>query len=77
MDQHEQLHQTLRAAAQMLDSAASQVVDVKLVPTKQHLQLIGEALALFLEQFASQEPSVFHRDIAVLEATRYKSRHEK
>ena len=128
MNEHEQLHRTLRAAAQLLDSAASQVRDVQLHPTKQNIRLIGEALALvfqlrnnveavkpelakrypaptqeesaankrlgeallsaedladagsiaqarvLLENFASQESSHFHRDIALLEAERYELR---
>jgi hypothetical protein len=127
MGPQEQLHRTLSAAAQLLDDAASRVMDVKLEPTKQHLRHIGEALALvfqvqravevanpklakqykppteessanrrlgdalveaeglaeskgnaeaqaFLERFATSEPSVFHRDLALLQATRYRLR---
>lgn len=128
MDPHDQLHRTLRAAANLLDSAASQVCDMQLQPTKQHLRSIGEALALvfevqhaveglkpelakryeepteeeslanrrlgeafiaaddlaerennesaevFLERFAAHEHSSFHRDLALLQAARYKLR---
>src|SRR5687767_15731604 len=49
MDPQEQLHRTLRAAAHLLDSAASQVRDIQLQPTKQYLRLIGESLALVFE----------------------------
>lgn len=130
MDTHEQLHRTLRAAAQFLDGAASQVRDLPLQPTRENIRLLGEALALvfqvqrnvevalpslakqypepteeesaanrrlgaalvaadelaehqsnveaaaFLESFAAQESSMFHRDLALLEAGRYKLRDE-
>ena len=130
MDPHEQLHRTLRAAAQLLDGAASLVRDLPLQPTRENIRLLGEALALvfqvqrnveealpslakrypepteeesaanrrlgaalvaadelaehqsnveavaFLESFAAQESSKFHRDLALLEAGRYKLRDE-
>jgi len=128
MSNHEQLHQTLRAAAQFLDSAASQIRELPLDPPKENLLLLAGALAnvfqvlhtvelaapalsrpleepssetreanrrlgeallrseelaeggnlenaqQLLEQFASVESSGHHRDIAVIEATRYKLR---
>jgi hypothetical protein len=46
---HEQLHRTLRLAAQLLDNAASQVRDLPLEPTKEHIRVIGEALVLLSE----------------------------
>ncbi|CAN7437011.1 hypothetical protein LJR129_002827 [Acidovorax sp. LjRoot129] len=130
MDSHEQLHRTLRAAAQLLDSAASQIRDLPLHPTRENIRLVAEALAItfqvrrnvevelpalakqhpepieedsaankrlgdalvaaddmaegrsnaeaavFLEHFARQEPSAFHRDLALLEAGRYRLRDE-
>lgn len=45
MSKHEQLHHTLRAAVQFLDSAATQVRDLPLDPTKDNLLLIGGAIA--------------------------------
>lgn len=45
MSKHEQLHQTLRAAVQFLDSAAAQIRDLPLDPTKDNLLLVGGALA--------------------------------
>ena len=128
MNQHEVLHRTLSAAAQLLDSAATQIRDVQLAETRPNIRLIGEALAavfqvqhnveavkpelakshpvrteeeiaanrrlgaamlsaddlaeggskenvcLFLEEFASKEPSPVHRKIALHEAARYRTR---
>ena len=130
MDSLEQLHRTLRTAAQLLDSAASQIRDLPLHPTRDNIRLVGEALAIaiqvqrnvevgrpalakqysepteeeraanrrlghaliaaddlaedrsnqeaaaFLELFAGQEPSTFHRDLALLQAGRYSLRDE-
>jgi hypothetical protein len=130
MDPHEQLHRTLRTAAQLLDSAASQIRDLPLQPTRENVRLVGEALALvfqlrrnveverpglarqypepteeesaanrrlgaalvaaddladghsnakaaaFLEEYAAREESMYHRDLALLEAGRYKLRDE-
>ncbi len=45
MNQHEVLHRTLDAAAQLLDSAATQIRDVQLFEAKQNIRLIAEALA--------------------------------
>ena len=44
-----ELHNTLQAAGMLLDSAAGQVRDAKLLPAKQHIQKIGEALATIFE----------------------------
>ena len=44
-----ELHNTLQAAGMLLDSAAAQVRDAKLLPAKQHIQRIGEALATIFE----------------------------
>lgn len=131
MEKHQQLHETLRAAVQFLDSAASQVRDLPLDPTKENIRLIAGAIAnvfqvlhtveaespdltkrydepseevkmanrrlgealieaediaengdlksaqSFLERFAESEPSMRHRDIAIIEATRYKLRRDQ
>jgi len=131
MEKHQQLHETLRAAVQFLDSAASQVRDLPLDSTKEHIRLIAGAIAnvfqvlhtveaespdltkrydepseeakmanrrlgealieaediaekgdlefaqSFLERFAESEPSMRHRDIAIIEATRYKLRRDQ
>ena len=45
----EDLHRTLRAAAMLLDMAAGQVRDAKLLPVKQNMRTIGESLAGIFE----------------------------
>ena len=45
MNQHEVLHRTLSAAAELLDSAATQIRDVQLSEARHNIRLIGEALA--------------------------------
>lgn len=49
MDALTNLHQRLRAAAFLLDGAATQIRDVPLSPTKQHIRSIGEALVCIYE----------------------------
>ena len=43
------LHQTLRAAAALLDSAAEQIRDAPLEPTGAHIYTIGESLAKVID----------------------------
>ena len=45
----EDLNRTLRVAAMLLDSAAGQVRDAKLLPVKGNIRTIGEALAAIFE----------------------------
>ena len=45
----ESLHRSLRVAAMLLDSAAGQVRDAKLLPVKTNIRKIGEALAAVFE----------------------------
>jgi len=45
MDALAKLHQTLKVAASLLDSAAGQIRDASLSPTKAHIHSSGEALA--------------------------------
>jgi hypothetical protein len=45
----EDLHRTLRVAAMLLDSAAGQIRDAKLLPVKQNIRTIGESLASVFE----------------------------
>lgn len=49
MDSLERLNRTLVAAGILLDSAAGQIRDAALSPTKQHIHSIGEALASIFE----------------------------
>ncbi len=49
MDSLANLHQRLRVAASLLDEAASQIRDVPLSPTKQHIYSVGQALASIYE----------------------------
>jgi hypothetical protein len=44
MDALANLHQRLRVAAALLDGAASQIREIPLSPTSQHIHSIGEAL---------------------------------
>ena len=74
MDSHEQLHRTLRAAAQLLDSAASQIRDLPLHPTRENIRLVAEALAITfqvrrnveveLPALAKQHPEPIEEDSA-------------
>ncbi len=45
----EDLHRTLRVAAMLLDAAAGQVRDAKLLPVKENIRTIGESLAAIFE----------------------------
>ena len=45
----EDLHRSLRVAAMLLDLAASQVRDGKLLPVKGNIRTVGEALAAIFE----------------------------
>jgi hypothetical protein len=45
----EDLHRTLRVAAMLLDSAAAQIRDAKLLPVKQNIRTVGESLAAIFE----------------------------
>jgi len=45
----EDLHRTLRVAAMLLDVAAGQVRDAKLLPVKENIRTIGESLAAIFE----------------------------
>ena len=45
----ESLHRSLRVAAMLLDSAAGQVRDAKLLPVKKNIRTIGEALVAVFE----------------------------
>jgi len=45
----EDLHHTLRVAAMLLDVAAGQVRDAKLLPVKENIRTIGESLAAIFE----------------------------
>ena len=45
----EDLHRTLRVAAMLLDVAAGQVRDAKLLPVKENIRAIGECLAAIFE----------------------------
>jgi hypothetical protein len=49
MDPIDRLHRTLFAASILLDSAAGQIRDAALSPTKQHIHSIGEALVAIYE----------------------------
>jgi hypothetical protein len=49
MDALTNLHQQLRAAASLLDGAATQIRDLPLSPTRQHVHSIGEALCSIYE----------------------------
>jgi hypothetical protein len=49
MDALGKLHQTLKVAASLLDSAAGQIRDAALSPTKTHIHSIGEALVSIFE----------------------------
>ena len=49
MDALSKLHQTLKVAASLLDSAAGQIRDAALSPTKTHIRSIGEALVGIFE----------------------------
>ena len=49
MDPLSHLNQTLKVAASLLDSAASQIRDAALSPTKTHIHSIGEALSGIFE----------------------------
>ena len=44
-----ELHNTLKTACMLLDSAASQIRDTELHPTRQHIHKIGEVLATIFE----------------------------
>lgn len=44
-----ELHRTLRVAAMLLDSAASQVRDAKLLPVRENIHKVGEVLASVFE----------------------------
>lgn len=44
-----ELHQTLQVAAMLLDGAAGQIRDAKLLPAKPNIYKIGEALAAIFE----------------------------
>jgi hypothetical protein len=45
----EDLHRTLRVAAMLLDLAAGQIRDAKLLPVKENIRTIGESLAAVFE----------------------------
>jgi len=49
MDPLTQLNQTLRLASAMLDSAASQIRDAPLSPTKEHIESVGRALVCIFD----------------------------
>ena len=49
MDSLAKLNQTLNVAASILDSAAGQIRDAALSPTKMHIHSIGEALVALYE----------------------------
>jgi hypothetical protein len=49
MDPLTELHRTLQVAAMLLDSAAGQIRDAKLLPVKSNIHKIGEALASVFE----------------------------
>lgn len=49
MDALADLHQRLRVAASLLDGAASQIREIPLSPTSQHIHSIGEALVSIFE----------------------------
>ena len=44
-----ELHRTLQVASMLLDSAAGQIRDAKLLPTKPNIHKIGEMLASIIE----------------------------